>query len=87
VPSFGQFARFVLASAEAGHAADSHWRPFWQQCAPCAVRYDAVIKLETLQDDFENLQQILPELRRATLPQLRRADRSKMAPVTELSSF
>ncbi len=41
-PTFERFLRYV--ATEGGE--DQHWTPVSTYCAPCLVRYDAVVKLE-----------------------------------------
>ncbi len=49
---------------------DSHWLPYWLHCSPCAVNYDAVIKVESMDRDFKYLQKKVPILRRVELTRL-----------------
>ena len=38
---------------------DPHWRPYWIHCSPCLVNYDFVLKIETMQEDFEKLKNLV----------------------------
>ncbi|XP_037073838.1 uncharacterized protein LOC119095042 [Pollicipes pollicipes] len=53
VPTFAEFLDFVLASEPTGDTFDSHWTPYWRQCAPCHMGYDVIGMLETGADDFK----------------------------------
>ncbi|XP_037072010.1 carbohydrate sulfotransferase 14-like [Pollicipes pollicipes] len=53
VPTFAEFLDFVLASEPTGDTFDSHWTPYWRQCAPCHMDYDVIGMLETGADDFK----------------------------------
>lgn len=51
-PTFAQFLAYVVATfGEDGADADAHWRPHAVGCAPCLVDFDAVVKLESAEED------------------------------------
>lgn len=45
-PTFRQFIQFLLATPVSSY--DAHWFPYWLQCTPCSIKYDAVLKMETM---------------------------------------
>lgn len=50
-PTFPEFVEFLLF--EAGHDSDldMHWTPITNFCTPCQVRFDVILKFETLDED------------------------------------
>lgn len=46
-PTFEEFLRFIVKEK----FFDEHWAPYYQSCEPCAVRYDYILKFETLDRD------------------------------------
>jgi len=69
--SFSQFTHLVLRSIL--HCKDDpsclkwtdiHFQPQWVRCDPCALEYDAILKVETLPEDMRYLREtlILPDL-------------------------
>lgn len=46
-PTFAEFLRFI---AKEKHF-DEHWAPYYRTCGPCGLRYDYILKLETLDRD------------------------------------
>ncbi|XP_032678228.1 carbohydrate sulfotransferase 11-like [Odontomachus brunneus] len=46
-PTFEEFLRFIVNEK----FFDEHWTPYYQTCEPCAVRYDYILKFETLDRD------------------------------------
>lgn len=50
-PTFSEFVEFLLF--ESGHDSDldMHWTPIADFCTPCQVRFDLILKFETLDDD------------------------------------
>ena len=49
LPKFRQFVEYILSKK--GKDADPHWLRYSVACAPCLVKYDAIIKLETSDED------------------------------------
>ena len=47
-PTFRQFVEYILT--DEGRDAD-HWNRYSAACAPCLVSYDAIVKLETSEED------------------------------------
>lgn len=54
-PSFQEFIHYLLLKKPGNM--DIHWVPYWTQCNPCSIHYDAVVKLETVLDDQEYINQ------------------------------
>ena len=52
-PTFKQFLGLVV-NYYSVRFSDKHWRRYYDLCHPCDIRYDDVIKLETLEDDLES---------------------------------
>ncbi|XP_014471724.1 PREDICTED: carbohydrate sulfotransferase 11-like [Dinoponera quadriceps] len=46
-PTFEEFLRFIVKEK----FFDEHWAPYDRTCGPCAVRYDYILKFETLDRD------------------------------------
>lgn len=46
-PTFAEFLRFIVSE----RYFDEHWAPYYSTCEPCAVRYDYILKFETLDRD------------------------------------
>jgi len=64
--SWQEFVLHLLASPPSTY--DSHWAPLASHCQPCQVNYDLVLKVETLQSDWEVLRRLsgleeLPDLK------------------------
>ena len=55
--TFIEFLNYLIADiAESGRdSLDHHWAPVTIVCNPCTVRYDFIVKFETLQEDSEVL--------------------------------
>ncbi|KAH6923507.1 hypothetical protein HPB50_001969 [Hyalomma asiaticum] len=51
--TFGEFVKIILnASVDSW---DPHWAPYTTRCRPCTMRYDVIVKVETLQRDLRFL--------------------------------
>ncbi|XP_023331183.1 carbohydrate sulfotransferase 11 [Eurytemora carolleeae] len=48
--SFSDFVRFVLESPL--DELDPHWYPYSLQCTPCQIKYSGILKLESLERDW-----------------------------------
>ena len=48
-PTFKQFVDYIIS--DRGKDGDPHWRRYSVSCAPCLVNYDAIVKLETAEED------------------------------------
>ena len=48
-PTWDEFVRFVVAHEY--RQADKHWMRYVNLCQPCLIKYDAIIKLETIEED------------------------------------
>ncbi|XP_012222686.1 carbohydrate sulfotransferase 14-like isoform X2 [Linepithema humile] len=46
-PSFTEFLRFIVNEKYF----DEHWAPYYRTCDPCMLRYDYILKFETLDRD------------------------------------
>ena len=61
--TFVNFVRYLIASADDPKGeSDTHWTPISSHCRPCRVEYDAVLKVETMADDFAAMRRRLPDL-------------------------
>ncbi|KAK3505799.1 hypothetical protein QTP70_004135 [Hemibagrus guttatus] len=60
VPSFNNFVQYIL-SLLAGNDTeiDEHWRQTVHLCHPCAINYDFIGKMETIEEDAAHLLRIL----------------------------
>ena len=67
-PTFRQFVHFLLATPT--HDYDPHWLPIHAHCAPCRVHYHAVVKVETMAEDFQHLKREVPAFREVGLGHL-----------------
>jgi len=52
--TFEEFVRYVLWSRRSVDI-DHHWRPQYEQCLPCRIKYDYIVHFETMQDDAKNV--------------------------------
>ena len=48
--SFKQFVELVATQYENGFV-DQHWIPISDRCDPCGIKYDFILRLETLDED------------------------------------
>uniref|UniRef100_A0A182PK89 Carbohydrate sulfotransferase n=1 Tax=Anopheles epiroticus TaxID=199890 RepID=A0A182PK89_9DIPT len=55
IPSFQDFARYVVDQFRNKKPSDLHWRPINDLCTPCLARYDSIMKMETFAQDLEYL--------------------------------
>ena len=55
--SFGDFVRFLgdKSVPRRQRLNNPHWKPYYETCLPCQLRYDYVVKLETMCEDADNL--------------------------------
>lgn len=51
--SFREFVQYLIATDVNKMEVD--WKPFWNLCAPCAVKYDFLGKVESLAEDQQQL--------------------------------
>ncbi|KAL6424107.1 hypothetical protein ACFW04_009766 [Cataglyphis niger] len=47
-PTFAEFLRFIANEKYF----DEHWAPYYHTCEPCALQYDYILKIETLDRDL-----------------------------------
>ncbi|KAK2160613.1 hypothetical protein LSH36_129g02048 [Paralvinella palmiformis] len=47
--TFYQFLQLIVGSKE---FQDAHWRTYYSTCHPCDIRYDVILKMETIQSDI-----------------------------------
>uniref|UniRef100_A0ABD2VT55 Carbohydrate sulfotransferase n=1 Tax=Trichogramma kaykai TaxID=54128 RepID=A0ABD2VT55_9HYME len=47
-PLFEEFVRWLLCEWKAGNELDMHWTPIVNFCTPCQVRFNVIVKFETL---------------------------------------
>ncbi|XP_050733184.1 uncharacterized protein LOC127006889 [Eriocheir sinensis] len=52
--TFSQFLRHVVWTHDAG-VADEHWMTYTEACDPCRVKFDYILKLETIQEEVQHL--------------------------------
>lgn len=50
-PTFPEFVDFLLFEAKFGTNLDMHWTPITNFCTPCQVKFDVILKFETLEED------------------------------------
>ncbi|KAL7286136.1 hypothetical protein TKK_0019579 [Trichogramma kaykai] len=50
-PLFEEFVRWLLCEWKAGNELDMHWTPIVNFCTPCQVRFNVIVKFETLHED------------------------------------
>lgn len=91
--TFSQFLRHVVWTHHAG-VVDEHWQTFTEMCDPCRVKFDYILKLETIQEELQHLfcgvlgfqgEASFPVLHRSLAHTLTRSDRDHYAKVsTEL---
>lgn len=61
IPTFRESVDFVMAELEAMESGasklviDGHFMPYSRRCLPCAMKYDLIIKFETLEEDSKYL--------------------------------
>jgi len=49
IPTFPEFVKMIIANGV--QKCDSHWQPYWKNCNLCKMKYDAILKLETLNEE------------------------------------
>lgn len=52
---FQEFVRYALNH----FPTDRHWRTFYESCLPCTIRYDKIVKMETMEKDADDVLQIM----------------------------
>lgn len=50
-PTFSEFVDFLLFETQHNGELDMHWTPVVQFCTPCLVKFDVILKFETLDED------------------------------------
>ncbi len=50
--AFEEFVHMIELNYTGGSFVDNHWKTFDELCNPCAVQYDAIAKIETLEHDM-----------------------------------
>jgi chondroitin 4-sulfotransferase 11 len=50
-PTFPEFVEFLLFEANHNAELDMHWTPIIKFCTPCQVKFDMILKFETLDED------------------------------------
>ena len=63
---FSDFLDVVIYEDSSNQNMESHWRPYWDTCAPCDHHYDFVGKLEDIPISFTN-HGIYPQITRTRL--------------------
>ncbi|XP_069982069.1 carbohydrate sulfotransferase 11 isoform X2 [Penaeus vannamei] len=56
--TFGEFVKYVTSLKQYRHF-DEHWKPAAELCYPCAVRYDVIVKYDTLAEDAERFLRLI----------------------------
>ena len=51
IPTFTEFARFIVDESRAGNDLNDHWKPVYSVCNPCQVNITHIIKFETFNRD------------------------------------
>ncbi|XP_047499831.1 carbohydrate sulfotransferase 11-like [Penaeus chinensis] len=68
IPTFREFALYVsdqilkcslLVNSACLESVDVHWQPFFNRCAPCDIKYKAIVKVETFSEDQQHIQQLM----------------------------
>ncbi|XP_063595776.1 carbohydrate sulfotransferase 11-like [Penaeus indicus] len=68
IPTFREFALYVsdqilkcslLVNSACLETVDVHWQPFFNRCAPCDIKYKAIVKVETFSADQKHIQQLM----------------------------
>ncbi|XP_052873379.1 carbohydrate sulfotransferase 11-like [Anopheles cruzii] len=75
IPSFQDFARYVVYQFRNRKDSDLHWRPINDLCTPCLARYDFIMKLETFGQDlayFANETHLQGKIKRVQMNHARR---------------
>jgi len=55
--TFPEFVAYVLWEREHRPQIDIHWRPQYDECQPCHIKYDYIAHYETIQDDAKDVLQ------------------------------
>ena len=55
---FSEFLQYLIDLGDHHRHFDEHWDSYDKLCDPCAVRYNAIMKQETLSQDFQALKQV-----------------------------
>ncbi|XP_068164937.1 carbohydrate sulfotransferase 12-like [Antennarius striatus] len=58
-PSFHNFIQYLIDRKTQRKPFDQHWRPMYQLCNPCLIKYDFIGYQETLSEDAEHFLRIL----------------------------
>jgi len=53
--TFDEFVRYVLWEVEHKAQVDPHWRPQYDVCRPCHIKYDYLGYYETMHDDAKDV--------------------------------
>lgn len=56
LPSFAQFLEYIISDSFGGE--NRHWTTYHSTCQPCLLQYNAIIKLETADQDNEYVMQM-----------------------------
>ena len=69
--SFEEFSKIVRKKYKNG-LRDHHWRSIFEDCDPCTMKYDFVLRLETLKKDYRILASYIlrPRWLRESVPHL-----------------
>ncbi len=57
---FKQFLEKTVISRQWAVYSD-HWREYWKDCHPCQIRYDSIVRLETMERDVPLILSKLPD--------------------------
>ena len=65
--TFGEFVQYVLYQTRQGQqSVDLHWRPQYNLCQPCHIKYDFIGHYETLHHDAEHVLRQISRLSNST---------------------
>ncbi|KAJ7376056.1 Carbohydrate sulfotransferase 11 [Desmophyllum pertusum] len=53
IPTFEEFATYVVLKHRNGKDLQEHWRPMYDLCHPCYIQFDFIGHYETLMDDAQ----------------------------------
>ena len=85
--SFKEYVDLIATRYNKGFR-DGHWNTIWDRCDPCRIKYDYILRTETLADDFVKLGDVLKKrladrglkITNLTLPHITRAELKSLDP-------
>lgn len=86
-PTFPEFVEFLLFEANSGTTLDMHWTPINTFCTPCQVKFDMILKFETLEEDQRYLIEKAGLSKLGVRPEHKNPGKGKHNNETLISSF